>query len=68
MTAHWGVPDQRLAGQDRPCIQGWLPNALSAHWALHGAADPSLDQLSFQQRLKEIGRMHGATAKAKEPT
>jgi arsenate reductase (thioredoxin) len=40
MTAHWGVPDQRLAGQDRPCIQGWLPNALSAHWDLHGAADP----------------------------
>jgi len=28
----------------------------------------SLDQLSLQQRLREIGLMGGATAKAKEPT
>ena len=28
----------------------------------------SLDQLSLQARLKEIGRMDGATAKATEPT
>jgi hypothetical protein len=27
----------------------------------------SLDQLSLQHRLKEIGKMEGATAKAKEP-
>ena len=28
----------------------------------------SLDQLSLQMRLKEIGRMEGATLKATEPT
>jgi hypothetical protein len=28
----------------------------------------SLDQLSLQQRLREIGQMDGATAKAKEPS
>jgi hypothetical protein len=28
----------------------------------------SLDRLSLQQRLEEIGRMQGATAKAKEPS
>jgi len=28
----------------------------------------SLDQLSLQERLKEIGQMEGATAKAAEPT
>jgi arsenate reductase len=27
----------------------------------------SLDQLSLQQKLKEIGQMEGATGKAKEP-
>ena len=27
----------------------------------------SLDQLSLQSKLKEIARMEGATAKAKEP-
>ena len=28
----------------------------------------SLDQLSLQAKLKEIGRMQGAAAKATEPT
>ena len=28
----------------------------------------SLDQLSLQQKLKEIGRLAGATSKAAEPT
>ena len=28
----------------------------------------SLDQLSLQAKLKEIGRMQGATVKASEPT
>ena len=28
----------------------------------------SLDRLSLQRRLEEIGRMQGATAKAKEPS
>jgi hypothetical protein len=28
----------------------------------------SLDRLSLQQRLREIGRVDGATAKAKEPS
>ncbi len=28
----------------------------------------SLDQLSLQKKLREIGRMHDATAKAADPT
>ena len=43
------------------------PDAASAHRNLHSAADRSLDRLSLQQRLKDIGRMDDAAAKAKEP-
>src|SRR5262249_49164126 len=31
---------QRLAGRDRACVQGCVPDAASAHWRFHGAADP----------------------------
>src|SRR5262249_10297504 len=31
---------QRLAGRDRPCVQGCVPDAASAHRRFHGAADP----------------------------
>src|SRR5215510_2255639 len=31
---------QRLPGRDRACVQGCVPDAASAHWRFHGAADP----------------------------
>jgi arsenate reductase (thioredoxin) len=72
MTAHWGVPDPAEAKGS------WAEVALAfkdAYRMLNQrigvfVALPirSLDQLSLQMRLKEIGRMDGATAKAAEPT
>jgi arsenate reductase len=51
MTAHWGVPDPAEA------------RGTPAEVALPLR---SLDQLSLQRRLDDIGRMEGATAKAPE--
>jgi protein-tyrosine-phosphatase len=71
MTAHWGIPD--------PAEAGGLPAKIAlafkdAYRMLHQriavfTALPlrSLDQLSLQSRLKEIGRMDGATGKVAEP-
>src|SRR5262249_17805849 len=30
----------RRAGRDGACVQGCVPDAASAHWRFHGAADP----------------------------
>jgi len=72
MTAHWGVPDPAEAEGSAAEIALAFKDA---HRMLHQrigvfTALPirSLDQLSLQQRLREIGRMDGATAKAKEPS
>ena len=71
MTAHWGIPD--------PVEAGGLPAEIAlafkdAYRMLHQriavfTALPlrSLDQLSLQSRLKEIGRMEAATGKVAEP-
>jgi protein-tyrosine-phosphatase len=71
MTAHWSIPDPAQAQGSEAEIALAFKNA---HRMLHRrigvfTALPikSLDQLSLQQRLKEIGKMEGATAKAKEP-
>jgi protein-tyrosine-phosphatase len=71
MTAHWGIPDPAEAkGSDAEIALAFK----DAYRMLHQrigifTALPirSLDQLSLQQRLREIGRMEGATGKAKEP-
>jgi arsenate reductase len=72
MTAHWGIPD--------PAEARGLPAEIAlafkdAYRMLHQriavfTALPlrSLDQLSLQSRLKEIGRMEGATGKVAEPS
>jgi arsenate reductase (thioredoxin) len=72
MTAHWGVADPAEAkGSPAEIALAFkdayrmLHQRISVFTAL---PIRSLDQLSLQQRLKEIGRMDGATAKAKEPT
>jgi protein-tyrosine-phosphatase len=72
MTAHWGVPDPVEATGSPAEIALAFKEAyrmLQQRIAVFTALPiRSLDQLSLQQRLKEIGRMNGATAKAKEPS
>jgi len=71
MTAHWGVPDPVEAKGSPAEIALAFKDAYRMLFQRIGVftALPirSLDQLSLQQRLKEIGQMDGATAKAKEP-
>jgi protein-tyrosine-phosphatase len=72
MTAHWGVPDPAeatgsaaeiaLAFKD---VYRMLHRRISVFTALPLR---SLDQLSLQNKLREIGRMQGTTAKAPEPS
>jgi protein-tyrosine-phosphatase len=72
MSAHWGVPDPAEA-KGAPAEIGlafkdayrMLNQRIGIFVAL---PIRSLDELSLQNRLKEIGRMEGATAKAAEPT
>ena len=72
MTAHWGVPDPAEAKGSTAEIALAFKDAYRMLHQRIGVftALPirSLDQLSLKQRLKEIGRMDGATAKAKEPS
>jgi arsenate reductase (thioredoxin) len=72
MTAHWGVPDPAEAKGSPAEIALAFKDAYRMLFQRIGVftALPirSLDQLSLQQRLKEIGLMEGATAKAKEPS
>ncbi len=72
MTAHWGVPDPADAEGSRAEIGLAFKDAYRMLERRIGifAALPirSLDQLSLKNRLKDIGRIEGATAKAAEPT
>jgi protein-tyrosine-phosphatase len=72
MTAHWGVPDPADASGTVAEVALAFKDAyrmLHQRIAVFTALPiRSLDQLSLQTRLKEIGRMEGATAKAPEPT
>jgi protein-tyrosine-phosphatase len=71
MTAHWGVPDPAEAQGNAAEVALAFKDAyrmLRQRIAVFTALPiRSLDQLSLQARLKEIGRMDGAAAKA-EPT
>jgi arsenate reductase (thioredoxin) len=68
MTAHWGVPDPAEAKGTAAEIALAFKDAyrmLNQRISLFVALPiRSLDQLSLRQRLREIGRMDGATAKA----
>jgi arsenate reductase (thioredoxin) len=72
MTAHWGVPDPAEA-QGTPAeialafkeTYRMLNQRIGVFVAL---PIRSLDQLTLQNRLRDIGRMEGATAKTAEPT
>lgn len=70
MTAHWGVPDPAAAKGSPAEIALAFSDAyrmlyqrISAFSALPVEA---LDRISLQAKLKEIGRMEGATGKAPE--
>ncbi len=68
ITAHWGVPDPAEAtGSAAEIALAFKDAYRMLHQRVAAfAALPirSLDALSLQQRLREIGRMEGATAKA----
>ena len=72
MTAHWGVPDPAEA-KSAPAEVGWAfkdtYRMLNQRIGLFVALPIcSLDQLSLTKRLKDIGRIEGATAQAVEST
>jgi arsenate reductase (thioredoxin) len=71
MTAHWGVPDPAEAAGTPAEVALAFKDAyrmLHQRIAIFVALPVrSLDALSLQARLKEIGRMEGATAKAAQP-
>ena len=70
MTAHWGVPDPAAATGTSAEIALAFKDAyrmLHQRIAVFTALPiRSLDQLSLQARLQDIGRMPGATAKTPE--
>ncbi len=72
MTAHWGVPDPAEAEGTPAEIALAFNDAYRMLFQRIGIFTSlplrSLDQLSLQRKLREIGRMEDATAKATEPT
>lgn len=72
MTAHWGVPDPAEATGSEAEIALAFKDAyrmLERRIGIFVALPlKSLDQLTLQKRLREIGQMEGATAKAVEPS
>ncbi len=71
MTAHWGIPDPAaVEGADVDIALAFKDafRMLSQRIGVFAALPiRSLDRLSLQAKLKEIGRMEGATGKVKEP-
>jgi hypothetical protein len=72
MTAHWGIPDPAEAEGSPAEIALAFKDAYRMLHQRIGVftALPirSLDRLSLQSRLEEIGRMQGATGKVTEPS
>ena len=72
MTAHWGIPDPAEAKGSPAEVALAFKNAyrmLSQRIAIFAALPiRSLDQLSLQARIEEIGRMQGAVGKVTEPS
>jgi arsenate reductase len=72
MTAHWGIEDPaKVTGSDiekeRAFVQAfkYMKNRISVFLNLPLA---SLDHLALGKRLKEIGRLDGATQVGAEPS
>jgi hypothetical protein len=60
--SYCALGDTRLAASGTPAEIA-LSHVAPAHRHFHVATARSLDQLSPQSKLREIGRMEGATAK-----
>jgi arsenate reductase (thioredoxin) len=71
MTAHWGIPDPAAAEgspEEIALAFKYAYRMLSQRIGVFAALPlRSLDRLSLQAKLKDIGRMEGASAKVKEP-
>jgi protein-tyrosine-phosphatase len=71
MTAHWGVPDPADAKGNPAEVALAFKDAyrmLNQRIGIFVALPiKSLDKLSLQKRVNEIGRMEGAAAKAADP-
>jgi protein-tyrosine-phosphatase len=71
MTAHWGLPDPAEAKGNPAEIALAFKDTyrmLNQRIGIFTSLPlRSLDQMSLQKKLREIGRMEGATAKAAEP-
>ena len=70
MTAHWGIPDPAAAVGSPAEVALAFKDAyrmLSQRIGVFAALPiRSLDRMSLQAKLKDIGRMEGASAKIKE--
>ena len=70
MTAHWGVPDPAAATGTNPEIALAFSEAyrmLSRRIEIFAALPiATLDGMTLRAKLRDIGRMDGASAKAKE--
>ena len=70
MTAHWGIPDPAHVQGTPAEIAMAFNDAYRLLFQRIGIFTSlpirSLDQLSLQNKLKDIGRIEGATTKAKE--
>jgi arsenate reductase (thioredoxin) len=71
MTAHWGIPDPAEAKGSAAEIALAFKDAyrmLSRRIEIFTALPiASLDRLTLTNRLRDIGRLEGATTKAREP-
>ena len=71
MTAHWGLPDPAEAKGNAAEIALAFKDTyrmLNQRVGIFVSLPiRSLDQMSLQKKLREIGRMEGASAKAAEP-
>jgi protein-tyrosine-phosphatase len=72
MTAHWGLPDPAEAKGNPAEISLAFKDTYrmlnQRIGTLTSVPLRSLDQLSLQKKLREIGRMEGATVKVADPT
>jgi protein-tyrosine-phosphatase len=68
MIAHWGVPDPAEANGTPAEIKDAYRMLFQRIGIFTSLPLRSLDQLSLQRKLREIGRSEGATTKATEPT
>jgi protein-tyrosine-phosphatase len=72
MTAHWGIPDPAEAAgtpAEKALAFKEAYRMLERRIGIFTSLPlRSLDDMSLQNKLRDIGRMEGATAKAAEPT